>query len=220
MSWSSGKDSAWAVQALRQRPDLELVGLFTTIDPEQARVPMHAVRHALVEAQASALGLPLTPVPLASGAANESYEEAMRGLLRQARAVDVSAIAFGDLFLEEVRRYREERMGGTGLELLFPLWGRPPRELAEEMIDAGLRARIVCVDTEQAPVELLGREFDRALLASLPATADPCGENGEFHTFAYAGPPFARPVGIRSLGRSLSERFATLDLEPESLRLA
>jgi uncharacterized protein (TIGR00290 family) len=196
VSWSSGKDSAWLVHTLRSMPGVEIGGLLTTINADADRVAMHAVRTTLVQAQADALGLPLRMVPIPSPCPNELYERAMAAAVAQALADGFTHMAFGDLFLEDVRRYREERLAGTGLTPIFPLFGSDTRALARTMIDAGLRARITCVNPAVLPRELAGREFDDRLLAELPSGADPCAERGEFHTFAYAGPMFSNPIAV------------------------
>lgn len=214
LSWSSGKDSAHSLHVLRQDADVEVVGLLTTVNAAANRVAMHAVRRDLLDAQAEAVGLPLLVVPLPSPCPNDVYEAAMAEALEQARARRIEAVAFGDLFLADVRRYREERMAGTGLVPLFPLWGRPTRELAFEMLAAGLRARISCLDPRVLPAELAGREFDRELLEALPAGVDPCGENGEFHTFAWDGPVFERPLRVRGGEVVMRDGFVYADLLP------
>lgn len=173
-----------------------MAGLLTTLNSAFDRVAMHSTRRALLEAQTRAAGLPLVTVPLPWPCSNDEYESRMREACASAVASGVEYVAFGDLFLEDVRRYREEHMTGTGLEPVFPLWGLDTRRLAEEMIDNGLRARLVCVDPRKLPAEFAGREFDAALLRDLPPGVDPCGENGEFHTFVYAGPMFREPVPI------------------------
>lgn len=198
LCWSSGKDSAWALHVLRQRQEVEVVGLLTTINEVHDRVAMHAVRVALLQAQAEAVGLPLWAVPIPSPCSNQQYEAAMGAAIQRARDAGVSVMAFGDLFLEEVRRYRERQLAGTGLAPLFPIWGLPTTLLVREMISAGLRARITCVDPKQISASFVGREFDKVLLADLPDSADPCGERGEFHTFAYAGPMFRHSVSIQT----------------------
>jgi uncharacterized protein (TIGR00290 family) len=215
LAWSSGKDSAWSLHVLRQRDDVDVVGLLTTISEAHDRVAMHAVRRALLEAQARAAGLPLWPVHIPSPCSNERYERAMGEVIASARAAGVRAIAFGDLFLEDVRRYRERQMASTGLELLFPLWGRPTDALAREMLAGGLRARITCVDPRALPASFAGRAFDEALLRDLPPGVDPCGENGEFHTFAWDGPMFKAPVRVRSGEVVEREGFVFADLLPE-----
>jgi uncharacterized protein (TIGR00290 family) len=198
LSWSSGKDSAWSLHVLRTRGEVEVVGLLTTVNTAYERVAMHAVRRALLEAQAEAIGLPLWTVPIPSPCSNQEYEASMFAVVEKARAAGISAMAFGDLFLEDVRRYREERLASTGMSLHFPIWGLPTEALARDMVAAGLRARLTCVDPKQLPASFAGREFDAGLLGDLPAGVDPCGERGEFHTFAYDGPMFRRPVSVRS----------------------
>jgi uncharacterized protein (TIGR00290 family) len=198
VSWSSGKDSAWLVHVLRRMPDVELAALLTTINESVQRVAMHAVRVELLAAQADALGLPLWQVPIPSPCPNDTYERTMAQAV--ARAVDegFTHVAFGDLFLEDVRRYREERLAGTGLTPLFPLFGADTTALAREMVAAGLGARLTCVDPRALDASFVGREFDARLLDDLPASVDRCGERGEFHTFAYRGPMFAHPIEIET----------------------
>ena len=195
LSWSSGKDSAWALDVL-WRADVPVVGLLTTINQAFDRVAMHAVRRSLLDAQARSIGIPLWPVPLPWPCSNEDYENIMAEVCRQAKAEGIECVAFGDLFLPEVRAYRERQFEGTGLTPLFPLWGLPTDALAREMLAGGLQARITCVDPKVLPPTFAGREFDQALLADLPAGVDPCGEKGEFHTFAYDGPIFREPIPI------------------------
>jgi uncharacterized protein (TIGR00290 family) len=194
--------------------DVEVVGLLATVNEAHDRVAMHAVRHELLAAQARAVGLPLTVVKLPSPCSNATYDAAMQRAMTRARAEGVEAVAFGDLFLEEVRRYREERLARVGMRALFPLWGRPTRALAEEMIAAGLRARLTCVDPRAIPASFAGREFDLRLLGELPAHADPCGENGEFHSFAWDGPMLLRPIGIQTGEVVLRDGFVFVDLLP------
>ena len=214
LAWSSGKDSAYSLHVLRQRDDVEVVGLLTTVNRAYDRVAMHAVRRTLLEAQAEAAGLPLHVAEIPSPCPNEVYEQAMAEALAQAIARGVSGVAFGDLFLEDVRRYREERMKQTGLQLLFPLWGRPTRLLAEEMIASGVKARLTCVDPRKLDRSFAGREFGDELLRDLPPGVDPCGEYGEFHSFAWDGPMFRRPLGVK--GGEVVERdgFVFADLLP------
>jgi uncharacterized protein (TIGR00290 family) len=195
LSWSSGKDSAWALHLMRGS-GVEIAGLLTSFNQTANRVAMHAVRRTLVEAQAAAAGLPLRTIELPWPCANDEYEWRMAEACRAAVADGFEAIVFGDLFLRDIREYRERKLAGSGLEPLFPLWEIPTRELAHEMIRGGLRARITCVDKKALDARFAGREFDAALLAELPAQIDPCGENGEFHTFAYAGPMFAHPIPV------------------------
>ena len=197
LSWSSGKDAAWALHVLRQAEEVEVVGLLTTLNAEFDRVAMHAVRRTLLEAQAASAGLPLLPVPLPWPCSNTDYEAAMAAALKEAQeGWGVTQIAFGDLYLEDVRAYRERQLEGTGLTPIFPLWGRPTRALAEEMVVGGLRARLTCIDPRRLPEKFAGRAFDQDLLADLPPDVDPCGEGGEFHTFACAGPMFSRPIPV------------------------
>ena len=189
-----------------------MVGLLTTINATHERVAMHAVRVALLEAQARAAGLPLWQVPIPSPCSNQEYEAAMGEAVKKAIAAGITMMAFGDLFLEDVRRYRETQLAGTGLTPLFPIWGLPTAALARDMVAAGLKARLTCVDPKQLPTSFAGREFDAALLADLPASADPCGERGEFHTFAYAGPMFRHPVPIRTGEIVTRDGFVFADL--------
>jgi uncharacterized protein (TIGR00290 family) len=212
LCWSSGKDSAWALHVLRQLQEVEVIGLLTTINEVHDRVAMHAVRVSLLQAQAEAVGLPLWTVSIPNPCSNQQYEMAMATAIQRALAAGVSVMAFGDLFLEDVRRYRESQLAGTGLAPLFPIWGLSTRRLAREMISAGLRARLTCVDPKQIHTSFVGREFDDALLADLPATADPCGERGEFHTFAYAGPMFHHPVPIQTGEIVTRDGFVFADL--------
>jgi uncharacterized protein (TIGR00290 family) len=193
-SWSSGKDSAWMLHRLKQDPSIEVAALLTTMNEEFDRVAMHAVRRRMLEAQSHAAAIPLWTVPLPWPCTNEQYESRMRDAVGKAAAEGFTHVAFGDLFLEDVRRYREDRLDGTGLTPIFPLWGIPTLALAEEMIDGGLRAILTCVDPHHLDRSFAGRQFDRALLRDLPPGVDPCGERGEFHSFAYDGPMFAWPV--------------------------
>jgi len=198
LSWSSGKDSAWALHLLRRDPAIELCGLLTTLNDEFQRVAMHGTRRSVLEAQAQAAQLPLWIVPLPWPCPNEVYEQRMAEVCNRAVAEGIDAIAFGDLFLADIRAYREKQLQPTGLEPLFPLWQIPTDALAREMIAAGLRARLSCVDTKQLPAAFAGREFDEAFLRDLPPEADPCGERGEFHTCVYAGPMFTSPLPLET----------------------
>jgi len=197
LSWSSGKDSAWALHRLRQRRDVEVVALLTTFNQAAGRVAMHAVRRELVRLQAERAGLPLWEVELPWPCSNAQYEELMGAACRRAVKEKIDQVAFGDLYLREVRAYRERQLQGTGLEPVFPLWEMPTGELAAEMLAAGVRAKVTCVDPAQLDEAFAGREFDAAMVEALPAYADPCGENGEFHTFVYASPVFDAPLAIR-----------------------
>jgi uncharacterized protein (TIGR00290 family) len=195
MSWSSGKDSAWALHALR-RDGLNVAALLTSLNETAGRVSMHGVREEILRAQADATGLPLMTIPLPWPCTNEIYEARLRGAVEQAVGGGFTHVAFGDLFLEDVRKYREDHLAGTGLTPLFPLWGMPTDRLAREMIAGGIKARISTLDPRVMPRHLIGAAFDEALLAQLPAGVDPCAERGEFHTCVTAGPMFSRPLHI------------------------
>lgn len=197
LSWSSGKDSAMALAALRADRDVELVGLLTTVNREADRVAMHAVRRELLDAQAQALGLPVRVVELPWPCTNDEYESLLAGAVDDAERESVESIAFGDLFLADVRAYRERQLAPTAITPSFPLWGRPTDELAREIVDVGIRAVVTCVDPSVAPASLAGRWFDHALLDELDDGIDPCGERGEFHTFVADAPFFARPIDVQ-----------------------
>ena len=196
LAWSSGKDSAWALHVVREQDEIDVVGLLTTVTEPYDRVSMHGVRRELLLAQADAAGLPMHCVPIPAPCPNEVYEEAMRQAVATAKAQGVRQMVFGDLFLEDIREYRESRLAGSGIRPVFPLWGRPTRELAQEMIAAGLVANVTCLDPSKVPRELAGGRFDEQFLARLPAEADPCAENGEFHTCVSAGPIFREPIPV------------------------
>ena len=196
LSWSSGKDSAWTLHALRQMLDVEVVGLLTTLNVAADRVAMHAVRRELLRMQAHAAGLPVREVDLPWPCSNEEYERLMSAACKQAVADGVTHMAFGDLFLGDVRQYRIDKLKGTGLEAIFPIWGKNTKELAHEMVASGLRAIITCVDPKQLAPEFVGREFNVDFLYDLPSGVDPCGENGEFHSFVFAGPMFEKPIEV------------------------
>jgi uncharacterized protein (TIGR00290 family) len=198
LSWSSGKDSAWALHKLRGDAEIELCAMVTTLNSAFDRVAMHGTRRTVVEAQARAAGLPLWTVPLPWPCTNEIYEQRMAEVCARAVAEGIQAVAFGDLFLPDVRAYRERQLHGTGLEPLFPLWQIPTDRLAREMIAGGLRARLSCVDSKQLDGSFAGWEFDEALLRDLPPGVDPCGERGEFHTCVYAGPMFSAPLDLET----------------------
>ena len=220
LSWSSGKDSAWTLHMLRQRTDVEVVGLLTTINTQFNRVAMHGTRKALLEAQAKAAALPLWEVPLPWPCSNDIYEQAMAAACNSALASGIKTIAFGDLYLEDLRKYREERLRGTGLTPIFPLWGRNTGKLIAEMLDGGLRARIVCVDPAKVPADFAGSDLDYNLLQRFPAGVDPCGENGEFHTFAYAGPMFSEAIAIESGETVTRDGFVYADVTPKTSEFA
>ena len=198
LSWSSGKDSAWALHTLRQSGEFEIVGAVTTMNAEFRRVAMHGVREKLLQAQADAAGLELWRVPLPYPCPNAEYELRMRTVIERARAAGVSHMAFGDLFLEDVRAYREKNLAGTGITPVFPIWEPDTAGLARQMVRAGVRAVLTCVDPKQLDPGFAGRVFDESFLDSLPAGVDPCGEHGEFHTFCCAGPMFRQPIPVIS----------------------
>ncbi|HEV2221971.1 MAG TPA: hypothetical protein VGR84_03125 [Candidatus Acidoferrales bacterium] len=216
LSWSSGKDSAWALHVMRQCGDFEITALLTTINRTHNRVAMHAVRESLLDAQAAATGLPLVKVEIPSPCLNEIYEHAMSEAMAQASAEGVTQMIFGDLFLEDIRKYREENLAKCGIAPVFPLWGRDTRLLAQEMLAGGLRAVLTCIDPKKLDASFVGRSFDEKLLADLPSSVDPCGENGEFHTFACAGPMFASPILV-DLGEIVErDGFVFADLLPRA----
>lgn len=196
LAWSSGKDSAWALHILRQQGEYEIAGLFTTVNEKYDRVAMHAVRRRVVELQAEAAGLPLRVTSLPDPCSNEQYEAAMRGALAGFARDGITHLAFGDLFLADIRAYRERNMAGTGVTPLFPLWGLPTRPLLDEMLDAGVEAVITCVDPRKVPSRWAGQRLTRELLVELPPGADPCGENGEFHTCVVSGPMFRHRLPV------------------------
>ncbi|HSQ31532.1 MAG TPA: hypothetical protein VLN49_16865 [Gemmatimonadaceae bacterium] len=218
LSWSGGKDSALTLAALRADPRFDVVALLTTVTAGYDRISIHGVRRTLLDRQVEALRLPLHEIELQPNSSNEQYEAALERALKDVRQryPNVRRVAFGDLFLEDVRRYREERLPRLGFQCLFPIWARPTSQLAEEFIDAGFEARLVCVDTTQLDGRFAGRAFDRDLLADLPPDVDRCGERGEFHTFVAAGPIFTAPVGYTVGERVLRDgRFMYCDLMPD-----
>jgi uncharacterized protein (TIGR00290 family) len=219
LSWSSGKDSAWTLYRLRQDPEYEIVGLLTTFNQAADRVAMHGVRRTLVEQQAAAAGLPLWSVPLPWPCSTEQYEWLVAEACAKAVAQGIEGIAFGDLFLEDVRAYRIKQMTGTGLEPLFPIWGIPTDGLAREMIASGLKAILTCIDTRKLDASFAGRRFDMEFLSGLPDGADPCGENGEFHSFVYAGPMFESEIAVVPGEIVIREHFAFADLVPAGLAM-
>ncbi|HEV8245970.1 MAG TPA: hypothetical protein VGP93_09385 [Polyangiaceae bacterium] len=197
VSWSSGKDSAWTLHRLRQQAEVDVVALVTTVTDAFDRVSMHGVRRELLSAQAESVGLPLWEIAIPSPCSNLDYEERMAAVVARAASEGIGHMAFGDLFLEDIRRYREAKLAGSGVTPLFPLWGIPTQSLAHEMLRGGIEAYVTCVDPRQLPAALAGRRWDEALLAELPPAADPCGENGEFHTFVAGGPMFARRIATQ-----------------------
>jgi uncharacterized protein (TIGR00290 family) len=214
VSWSSGKDSAWALQVARAEGLADVAGLLTTVDTTHRRVAMHAVRRELLHAQAAALALPLVEVELPWPCPNGAYEAAMAAALSRLRGDGVTHLVFGDLFLEDIRAYRDAQLAALGVTPIYPLWRRDTRALAREVVDGGLRATLTCVDPAQLDASFAGRRFDAALLAELPAGVDPCGERGEFHTFAWAGPMFPSPLAVRAGEVVLRDGFAFADLLP------
>ncbi|MEA2952252.1 MAG: hypothetical protein QOJ96_1772 [Alphaproteobacteria bacterium] len=214
IAWSSGKDSAWALHEVRRAGEYDVVGALTTVTETFGRVSMHGVRQQLLDAQVAAAGLPSIVVQIPFPCPNEIYEARMAAALADAKVAGVSHVIFGDLFLQDVRAYREQKLAGTGITPLFPLWGRPTAALAREMIDGGVETYLVCIDLKQLPRDFAGRRFDHDLLAALPATTDPCGENGEFHSCVVGGPMFSRAISV-ALGETVErEGFAYADLVP------
>jgi uncharacterized protein (TIGR00290 family) len=196
LSWSTGKDSAWALHLLKQEEDIDVAGLFTTVNEAFDRVAMHAVRRSILEAQADVAGLPLHVIDIPWPCPNEEYEKRMGAFVEKAKGEGVEAMAFGDLFLEDIREYRVKNLEGTGITPLFPVWGLPTRALARDMVEAGLMAHVTCVDPKKLDASFAGRTFNADFLDDLPDSVDPCGENGEFHTCVNAGPMFSEPIAI------------------------
>jgi len=214
LAWSSGKDSAWALHLVRQSGDFEIVALLTTVNRTYERVAMHAVRESLLEMQAAAAGLPLVKVGIPSPCPNAVYEQAMSEAMAQARAEGVWHVVFGDLFLEDIRAYREKQLADCGMTPVFPVWGIETRRLAEDMLAGGLSAYLTCVDPRKLDRSFAGRRFDASLLADLPRGVDPCGENGEFHTFANAGPMFRETIPVEVGEIVERDSFVFADLLP------
>jgi len=216
LSWSSGKDAAWALHLVRSSGNLEIIGLLSTINAAFQRVSMHGVRRRLLELQAQALGLPWIPVELPWPCSNQQYEHHMAAACATLRARGAEAIVFGDIFLSDVRRYREQQLAATGLEPVFPLWGLDTRSLVHDMIQAGVRARIACLDPARLPRHFAGAELTLELLRGLPEDVDPCGENGEFHTFVFDAPGFSQPLQIIPGDTIERDGFLYADLLPAS----
>jgi uncharacterized protein (TIGR00290 family) len=212
MSWSSGKDSAWALHLLRQNPGIEICALLTTFNAAAGRVAMHAVRRELVEAQAQRLGLPIWPIDLPWPCPNAVYEDLMRDMCRRAVEEGITAVAFGDLFLQDIRDYRERQLAPTGLSPIFPVWLIPTDELARELIRAGVKAKVTCIDPAKLDASFAGRDYDDDFLNSLPPGIDPCGENGEFHTFVYAAPVFSSSIPVETGERVERDGFVFADV--------
>ena len=215
LSWSSGKDSAWALHVLLQQEDIEVVGLFCTFNEKFERGAMHAVRNKLIIQQAERIGLPLQLIPIPYPCSDAEYKTIMGNFIEQAKSQEIDSIAFGDLFLEGIRSYRETNLSETGINPLFPLWGIPTNELSKEMVKGGLRAKITCIDPKHLPAEFAGHEYDNAFLEQIPDNVDPCGENGEFHSFVYDGPMFTSKVNV-CVGETVTrDGFVYTDLLPE-----
>lgn len=215
VGWSGGKDSAMALYELKKMENVEIAALLTTVTEGYDRISMHGVRRELLAEQADSLGYPFDMIYIPQNCTNEIYEQRMQNTLEKYQSQGISAAAFGDLFLEDIRAYREERMNRIGMRCIFPLWGRPTAELARQFISLGFKAIVTCVDTKAIGGEFSGREYDLSLLQDLPATADPCAENGEFHTFVYDGPIFGKPVAVERGEKVLRDnRFHYCDLKP------
>ena len=196
ISWSSGKDSAWALYKLQQDPEIDLAGLFCTVNKEFNRAAMHGVRVELLQEQAKNIGLPLEIIEIPNPCSNSEYEKIMGQFVKKSKTANIDCFAFGDLFLEGIRNYREEKLKDSGIEAIFPLWGIPTDKLSREMINGGLKTVITCINPKQIPKKFIGKEFDENFLNSLPKDIDPCGENGEFHSFVFDGPIFKQQIEI------------------------
>ena len=216
LSWSSGKDSAWVLHKLQQNPKIDLVGLFCTVNKVFDRIAMHGVRIELLQKQAKSIGLPLEIIEIPHPCNNVEYEKIMNQFVEKAKSHNIDYFAFGDLFLEDVRKYREEKLKGSGIQPIFPIWGIPTDTLSREMIRGGLRTVITCINPKQMQTEFVGREFDESFLDSLPKTVDPCGENGEFHSFVFDGPMFKEPIEILVGDIVHRDDFVFADVLPKS----
>lgn len=212
LSWSSGKDSAWALHVMRNDPDILVDGLFCTINQKFDRVAMHAVRVALLQSQADSIGLPIQLIPIPYPCSDAEYASIMSDFVGREAKRGVECFAFGDLFLADIREFREKSMVGTGITPIFPIWGMDTRVLSATMLDAGLRAQITCVDPSKLSAEFSGREYDASFLSDIPPGVDPCGENGEFHSFAFDGPMFSHEIGIRIGETTSRDGFVFTDL--------
>lgn len=212
LSWSSGKDSAWALHVLRQDPEIDVIGLYTVVNSMSQRVAMHAVRLELLERQAEAVDFPLRVIHIPDPCPNEQYKAIMQSFVDDAISQGIQCMAFGDLFLEDIRQYREQQLSGTGIEPYFPLWNRPTEQLAKEMLASGLRAYITCIDPRKLPRQYIGQEWSGSLLQELPATVDRCGENGEFHTVVVDGPMFRKPIHVQTGETIEREGFVFVDV--------
>ena len=216
MSWSSGKDSAWALYQLQQDPEIELAGLYCTVNKEFDRVAMHGVRVELLQKQAKSIGLPLQIIEIPNPCNNIEYKDIMQQFVESAQKDEIEYFAFGDLFLEDIRQYREENLKDTGIAALFPLWGIPTDKLAREIVQSGMKAVITCIDPRQVSKDFVGREYDENFLRSLPDTIDPCGENGEFHSFAFDGPMFKETIDVIPGEIVQRDGFVFADFLPKS----
>jgi len=214
VSWSSGKDCAFALHQVRTEAKYEVVGILTTLNQENERIPMHGVRKELLQRQMAALDLPAETVMLPVPCDNQTYRRLIGGAVEVLRQRGVQKVVFGDLFLEDLRQYRVEQMKGSGLELLFPLWRRDTRQLSREMVESGLRAVVTCVDQRVLSAEYVGRQYDLEFLNDLPPDVDPCGENGEFHTVVVDGPMFSRKIDVKVGGKVVRGDFAFADVLP------
>jgi uncharacterized protein (TIGR00290 family) len=214
LSWNSGKDCAWALHILRQQSEIEIAGLFCTFNQEYDRVVMYAVRIELVKQQAESVRLPIQFIPIPHPCSNSQYETIMKNFVELEKQKEIKCFAFGDLFLDDVRKYREANLSDSGIAPIFPLWGIPTKKLSNEMVNSGLRAIITCVDPKQLPAEFSGQEYGESFLERIPTNIDPCGENGEFHSFAFDGPMFKEPIKV-SIGETIiRDSFIFTDLLP------
>ena len=217
MSWSSGKDSAWALYKLQRNPEIDLAGLFCTVNKAFNRAAMHAVRVELLQQQAESIGLPLEIIEIPYPCSNDAYEEIMTLFVEKAKKNNIEHFAFGDLFLEDVRNYREEKLKGTGITPIFPIWGIPTDKLSREMISSGLRAVITCIDPKQIPNDFVGKEYNESFLNDIPEGVDPCGENGEFHSFVFYGPMFKEQIEISFGDVVHRDGFVFMDISEKSI---
>jgi len=216
LSWSSGKDSAWTLHMLQQNPDYKVVGLVTTVNQKHHRVAMHGVREKILQQQADAADLPLHTLNIPSPCTNKEYEAVMQTFITVMQKNNIEYMAFGDLYLEDIRQYREKQLEGTGISPVFPLWLKPTRALAEEMIAGGLEATITCIDPKKISASFAGRRFDLNFINDLPDGIDPCGENGEFHSCVHNGPMFKQPIPVNAGEVVERDNFVFADLIPES----
>lgn len=218
-TWSGGKDSAMALYELRKNPDYEICALLTTVTEDYDRISMHGVRSVLLEQQAASLGLPLEKILISKNASNEEFESKMSSVLQRYKSEGISLVAFGDIFLEDLRKYREDNLSRIGIKAIFPIWKRDTAELAHSFISLGFKACLTCIDSHVLDRSFAGRTFDEILLSELPSSVDPCGENGEFHSFTYDGPIFQKKISLTAGEIVLrDDRFYYCDLSAESAR--